>query len=192
LNKLSLTESQRRKAFIEDSLRKAGLNNNALNKHIQDSLNKIKMYEAIIKAKRADSLRRLNPNNADTLFVWDPNAPHYANVQLDDVMKTFINTSTSAFKKFNDGSFKDDIEIYSNKIDDRYSFIYFGPFANAKAAVDYIDKIKPYATKTIIPWLPRARYRFSIISERNLLLLEDNKNVDGYNKFLNKHLPNKF
>ncbi len=192
LSKQSLADALKRKAFVEDSLRKINMMDAASRKHLTDSLNKIKMYEAIRKARIADSLRRLNPNSSDTSFIWDPNAPHYANIQLDDVMKTFINTAASAFNKFNASSFKDDIEIAANKIDDRYSFVYFGPFMNAKAAIDYLDKIKPYVAKTIIPWLPKSVYRYSIISERNLLLLQDNKNVSGYNKFLNKVLPNKF
>ena len=192
LSKQSLADALKRKAFVEDSLRKVNMMDAASRKHLTDSLNKIKMYDAIRKARIADSFRRLNPNSADTSFVWDPNAPHYANIQLDDVMKTFINTAASSFNKFNASSFKDDIEIAANKIDDRYSFVYFGPFMNAKAAIDYIDKIKPYVAKTIIPWLPRSVYRYSIISERNLLLLQDNKNVAGYNSFLKKVLPNKF
>ena len=192
LLKASLADALKRKAFIEDSLRKVNMMDAASRKRLTDSLNKVKMYEAIRKARMADSLRRLNPNSADTSFIWDPNAPHYTNIQLDDVMKTFINTAASSFNKFNAASFKDDIEIAANKIDDRYSFIYFGPFMNAKAAMDYLDKIKPYVAKTIIPWLPKSVYRYSIISERNLLLLQDNKNVAGYNKFLKKVLPNKF
>ena len=149
------------------------------------------MAEAIRRAKIADSLRRVN-NSADTGFIYEPNEPHYATLQLDDVMKVFINNATDAFSKFNKRTFKDDIEIYSNKINDRYSFIYFGPFSNAQAAMDYIQKINPYVSKSIIPWLPKSRFRYSIIDERNLLLLQENKNVDGYNKFLHKALPNKF
>ncbi len=192
LRKASLAESLRQK-HIEDSLRKAGLANNNLgkDKHTLDSLNKVRMAEAIRRAKIADSLRRVN-NSADTGFIYEPNEPHYATLHLDDVMKVFINNATDAFSKFNKRTFKDDIEIYSNKINDRYSFIYFGPFSNAQAAMDYIQKINPYVSKSIIPWLPKSRFRYSIIDERNLLLLQENKNVDGYNKFLHKALPNKF
>jgi outer membrane protein assembly factor BamD (BamD/ComL family) len=191
LRKAALAESLRQK-HIADSLAKANLAESLLRKkHIEDSLSKARMADAIRRARIADSLRRANHSD-DTAFIYEPNEPHYATIELDDVLKVFINTSTDAFSKFNTHSFKDDIEIYSNKINDRYAFIYFGPFANAKAAIDYINKIKPYVSKTIIPWLPKSRYRYSIISERNLLLLQDNKDVDRYNKFLNKVLPNKF
>lgn len=191
LAKANLAESLRQK-HIADSLAKADLAQSLKNKkHIEDSLSKVRMAEAIRRARIADSLRRANHSD-DTSFIYEPNEPHYATIQLDDVLRVFINTSTDAFSKFNAHSFKDDIEIYSNKIDDRYSFIYFGPFANAQAAIDYINKIKPYVSKTIIPWLPKSRYRYSIISERNLLLLQENKNVDKYNQFLKKVLPNKF
>ena len=191
LRKAGLAESLRQK-HIADSLAKANLAESLRNKkHIEDSLSKVRMAEAIKRARIADSLRRANHTD-DTSFIYEPNEPHYATIQLDDVLRVFINTGTDAFSKFNAHNFKDDIEIYSNKIDDRYSFIYFGPFANAQAAIDYINKIKPYASKTIIPWLPKSRYRYSIISERNLLLLQENKNVDRYNQFLKKVLPNKF
>ena len=191
LRNASLADASGKK-HIADSINRLSIVSPSLKKHIADSLNKARMYDAIRKARIADSLRRLNPNSADTSFIFDPNAPHYATIELDNVMKTFIYTAAASFNKFNASSFKDDIEIASNKIDDRYSFVYFGPFTNAKAAIDYIDKIKPYVAKTIIPWLPKSVYIYSIISERNLLLLQDNKNVAGYNKFLKKALPNKF
>ena len=191
LRKAALAESLRQK-HTADSLRKASLANEVgKDKHTLDSLNKLRMAAAINRAKIADSLRRAN-NSSDTGFIFEPNEPHYATVQLDDVMKVFINNATDAFSKFNKRTFKDDIEIYSNKINDRYSFIYFGPFSNAQAAIDYENKISPYVSKNIIPWLPKSRFKYSIIDERNLLLLQDNKNVDGYNKFLHKALPNKF
>ena len=191
LRKAALAETLRQK-HIADSLAKANLALSAQQrKHIEDSLSKIRMAEAIKRARIADSLRRANHSD-DTSFIYEPNEPHYATVQLDDVLKVFINTSTDAFSKFNARTFKDDIEITSNKINDRYAFVYFGPFANAKAAMDYLEKIKPYVSKTIIPWLPKSRYKYSIISERNLLLLQENKDVDRYNKFLHKVLPNKY
>ncbi len=191
LRNAALAEALRQK-HIADSLRKASLANaSGKDKHTLDSLNKLRMAEAIRRAKVADSLRRAN-NSADTSFIFEPDEPHYATIQLDDVMKVFINNATDAFSKFNKRTFKDDIEIYSNKINDRYSFIYFGPFVNAQAAIDYENKIRPYVSKIIIPWLPKSRFRYSIIDERNLLLLQENKNVDGYNQFLHKALPNKF
>jgi len=191
LRMAALAASLRQK-HLADSIQKARLSN-ALgkDKHTLDSLNKLRMAEAINRAKMADSLRRAN-NSADTSFIFEPNEPHYATLQLDDVMKVFINNATDAFSKFNKRTFKDDIEIYSNKINDRYSFIYFGPFTNAQASIDYINKISPYVSKNIIPWLPKTRLKYSIIDERNLLLLQENKNVDGYNKFLHKALPKIF
>lgn len=130
---------------------------------------------------------------ANSVFTYDPNAPHFAILQLDDISNVFILEMAEVFGKFNASRFPaDTIDVATDKINDRYSFLYFGMFPHAKEALDYIAKTKPSVRTTIIPWLPPAKYRFGIIDEANLLLLQQNNNVELYNQFLKKVLPNKF
>jgi hypothetical protein len=67
-----------------------------------------------------------------------------------------------------------------------------GPFTNALAATQYVDKTKPLVSGRILPWLTPDKYSYSIISESNLGVLKDNKDLEGYKKLLHSVLPNEF
>jgi hypothetical protein len=67
-----------------------------------------------------------------------------------------------------------------------------GPFTNASAAIDYVDKTKPAAQGRIFPWLPADKYSFLIISNANLDVLKQNKDLPGYRKLITEILPGKF
>jgi len=67
-----------------------------------------------------------------------------------------------------------------------------GPFADAASATIYLDKVKPKAPGVIIPWLKPEKYSFTIISQPNLDILNDTKDLNGYKALLEKVLPGKF
>jgi hypothetical protein len=67
-----------------------------------------------------------------------------------------------------------------------------GPFNNAQDALDFTLQAKKMAPNEIIPWLKPDRYSFFIISTANLELLQSDKSLDKYRKFLEQHLPGKF
>jgi hypothetical protein len=67
-----------------------------------------------------------------------------------------------------------------------------GPFKDAATAVGYVDKAKPAAASRILPWLSEAKYSFLIISNTNLDLLKQNKELEAYKKLMTETLPGKF
>ena len=77
-------------------------------------------------------------------------------------------------------------------MDDRYSLVLIGPFDDAVGALNYVDKTKPVASSRIIPWLKPDKYSFAIISEANLDIMRETKDVDSYKRLLEKALPGKF
>jgi hypothetical protein len=67
----------------------------------------------------------------------------------------------------------------------------FSQFIDADEAIKYMDKLRQQAPVQV-SWLPSQKYAFYIISESNLELLKQNKNLQGYIDLLNKKYPGKF
>jgi len=172
--------------YVPSTIYKTDSSNNA-NKPKKSSEIKTTL-QALINSLKADTTALGNTN-----FVFDPNEPHYAVMQLDNVDRVFINEVGNSFSIHNKEKFYNEtIEIASEKIDNQYSFVYFGPFGSAQAAVNYVDKVKPFVSRTIVPWLPASKYKFSIIGFSNLILLQQNQKVALYNQFIKKIFPDKF
>ncbi len=126
-------------------------------------------------------------------FTFNPSQPQYVLVLMDSVAPVYANEAKNAFNRFNRENFYNQkIDITSVKLDDRYNLVLMGPFSDAIGAVDYVDKARPVTNGRILPWLTPNKYSYSIISEENLDLLKDNKDVEGYKALLKKVMPDKF
>jgi hypothetical protein len=77
-------------------------------------------------------------------------------------------------------------------VNDSLNVVLLGPFTDAASALIYVDKVKPKAASMIIPWLKPEKYNFTIISQPNLDILNDTKDVNGYKSLMEKVLPGKF
>jgi outer membrane protein assembly factor BamD (BamD/ComL family) len=126
-------------------------------------------------------------------FSYNPDEPQYAVLVLDKVDPVYANEARNAFNRFNrDRFYNEKIDVGLQKLDDRYSLLLLGPFVKAYFALDYLDKTKPYTQNRIIPWLTTNKYSYAIISQANLDLLRQNKDLDTYKKVLHQALPDKF
>jgi hypothetical protein len=70
--------------------------------------------------------------------------------------------------------------------------VIIGPFYNAQDAMDYVGIAKKLAPQEIIPWLKAEKYSFLIVSAENLPVLQENKDLTLYRRFLEQFLPGKF
>ncbi len=126
-------------------------------------------------------------------FEFNAKEPQFVAIQLDKVDPVYISEAKNAFNRYNQINFYNQkITIAALKLDDRYNLVLIGPFADAALAVAYVDKTKPVTTSRIMPWLAEEKYRYAIISQSNLDILNQTKDVDGYKKLLEKVLPGKF
>lgn len=126
-------------------------------------------------------------------YAFNAKDPQYVVILLDKVAPVFVNEAKNAFNKYNQVNFYNQkLNITPVKLDDRYNLVLVGPFADADLAVDYVDKVKPVTSSRIIPWLTPDKYTYTIISEGNLNIMKEVKDVDSYKKLLDKVLPGKF
>ena len=81
-------------------------------------------------------------------------------------------------------------ELVEMDADNRLLLI--SPFKNAQEAIDYVDRSRPKTSSQIVPWLKGGKYIYSIITERNLEVLKNSKDIDKYRQFLDRNFPGKF
>jgi hypothetical protein len=113
-------------------------------------------------------------------------------VILTKVDPVYTSEAKNAFTRYNRENFyAQNIEITRDTLDSVRTLLIFAPFDNADAALKYMNRLKRDAPAEI-SWLPANKYSFYIISNPNLALLKENKNLQGYLDLLNKKYPGKF
>ncbi|MDQ2751506.1 MAG: tetratricopeptide repeat protein [Bacteroidota bacterium] len=127
-------------------------------------------------------------------FKYNPADPQFIALLLDKVAPVFASEAKNAFNRYDKQTFYNMPQLNANnvKLDDRYNLVLIGPFTDAVAAFDYIDKVKPITAGKILPWLTPDKFGFTMISQANLDLLNENKDVEGYKKLIQKAVPGKF
>ncbi len=130
---------------------------------------------------------------APKTFAFNALEPQYVLIVLDSVAPVYANEAGNAFNRYNQINFYNQkIIVSSVKLDPRYNLVLLGPFDNALLATQYVDKTKPKTAGTILPWLKADKFSYSIISQSNMDLLKDNKDIEGYKKLLHQALPQEF
>jgi tetratricopeptide (TPR) repeat protein len=119
--------------------------------------------------------------------------PHYVAIVLDKVDPVYINEARNAFNRYNREQFSTKgFSVNNQTVSDDIKLVLIGTFPNASEAITYIDKTKKLAATEIIPWLPAAKYSFLIVTDNNLQVLMNTKDVNAVKNFLNQNYPGKF
>ena len=58
-----------------------------------------------------------------------------------------------------------------------------------REAQTYLNKVGPRAGREVIPWLAASKYQFIVIDEHNLEVLQANRDIPAYKKFLTYYYP---
>lgn len=126
-------------------------------------------------------------------YSFNAQQPHMVMVVLHKVDPVFINEARTAMFRYNREKFyNQQLNTEIVPIDDENKLILIGPFTDAKAATDYVDRTKPVTSTQIMPWLKAEKYRYSIISNPNLEFLKTDLDINKYRQFLEQHLPGLF
>ena len=126
-------------------------------------------------------------------FKFDAGVKHDAVIILEKVDPLFATEVKNAFGRFNNNYYYNQtFQISLNDFDTDRKLVRVSGFNNAQEAVDYVLKAKSLAANEILPWLTKEKYSFSIISQQNLDILMENKDLARYRQFLDQNLPVKF
>jgi hypothetical protein len=119
--------------------------------------------------------------------------PHYVAIVLNKVDPVYVNEAKNAFTRYNREEYASKGYAVNNQsVTDDIKLVLIGTFQNANAAIEYIDKTRKLAASEIIPWLPPAKYSFIIVTDNNLEVLKNTKDVDALKRFLLQSYPGKF
>ncbi len=126
-------------------------------------------------------------------YVFNAGEPQFVVILLDKVDPVYANEARNAFSRYNSSNFYNQkLNVSSAKLDDQYNLVLIGPFSDAVGALNYMDKTKPVANSRILPWLKAEKFSYTIISQANLDLLTETKDLEGYSKLLQQAMPGKF
>jgi outer membrane protein assembly factor BamD (BamD/ComL family)/tetratricopeptide (TPR) repeat protein len=166
---------------------------------VQPTINKVEVTRDSVKSNPVAQQAATKVDTAGKApavirtYEFNPKDQQYVVILLDKVAPVYINEAKNAFTRYNQINFYNQkLNITPVKLDDRYNLVLVGPFEDAVAAVNYVDKTKPQTTSRILPWLTPDKYSYGIISQSNLDIMQETKDVDSYKKLLEKVLPGKF
>jgi tetratricopeptide (TPR) repeat protein len=152
------------------------------------------VQKEIVKPGKAELSpdKKLPPPIKNAVFTFDANEPQNVLMVLTKVDPVYSSEARNAFNRYNSQSYNTNkIQIVKDTLDSVRTLLVFSQFDNADAAIKYRDKLKQDAPVQI-SWLPAQKYAFYIISQSNLELLKENKNLQSYIDLLNKKYPGKF
>jgi tetratricopeptide (TPR) repeat protein len=136
--------------------------------------------------------KKLAPPVKKAGFEFDPLDSQNVVMVLTKVDPVYSSEARNAFNRFNSQSYAtNQIQITKDTLDSERTLLVFSQFQDATEALKYLDKLKQ-AAPTQISWLPAQKYTFYIISDSNLQLLKENKNLQGYIDLLKNKYPAKF
>lgn len=159
----------------------------AREKHRDDSIAALKKSHGDT-SQLAAKLRTLN-----SAFTLMPDKPHAVIIVLDKVDPVYVSEAKNAFGRFNlETYYSKGLKTENASLSDSLKLVVISGFPNADEALTYLKTVKPEAPRDIVPWLPAGKYTFLIISDANLQLLLDNKDMPAYRKFLSAAYPTTF
>jgi tetratricopeptide (TPR) repeat protein len=127
------------------------------------------------------------------VFTYNPDEPYDVIVVLNNVDPVYLTETRNAFNRYNQQNlFNQPITINNIALTDTIKFVVMSGFTNAANALSYSQSTKDAASTSIVPWLPKGKYQFIIISRQNLEALLVSKNLAEYKKFLISTWPGSF
>lgn len=160
----------------------------------------------LIKTKPPTLVVPVTQNRADTtvkrpvikqkvpdVYFFDPAMKTSVMIILEKVDAVFVNEAKNAFNRYNQEQFySQQLTIDIKDLDADHKLLIIGPFANVQVGIDYLLPTRRAAPNEIVPWLKSDKYSFSLITENNLEVLLNKKDLLQYKKFLEQNLPGKF
>jgi len=190
LNNLNVTKaSQDSQIVVFDDSKPV----NNLNAPVAKTEKPVVQNEKVIAGKaELNPEKKLPPPVKRAGFVFDPLDSQNVVMVLTKVDPVYSSEARNAFNRFNSQSYStNQIQIIKDTLDSARTLLVFSKFPSADEALKYRDKLKQ-AAPTQISWLPAQKYAFYIISDSNLEVLKENKNLQNYIDLLDNKYPGKF
>jgi tetratricopeptide (TPR) repeat protein len=128
-------------------------------------------------------------------YTIDANGKQMVAIVLENIDPAYVNEVNYSFNNHPKRNYvRASVTVEKKKLRDKLWLILIRSeyFTNATTTYEYIDYIKPLATKEILTWLDASKYHFIMLSEENLKKLEADPKLDVYEQILKQTFPGKF
>jgi tetratricopeptide (TPR) repeat protein len=125
-------------------------------------------------------------------YTFDPNNNQNVLMILTKVDPVYNVEARNAFIRYNaQKHYRLELKVTRDTLDQDRALLVFSDFVSADEAIKYLDQIRRDAPREV-SWLPKDKYAFYIISDENLEILKNNKNLQDYLDLLHSKYPEKF
>jgi hypothetical protein len=158
---------------------------------IKQQFDSVAAAQAKLRADTAQLAAKLRTLNS--VFSLTPDKPHSVIMTLNKVDPVYVSEAANAFGRYNTETYYSlGLKTQNASLNDSLKLVVIGDFPDANGAMEYFKNVNAMAPRAIIPWMPAGKYNFLIISDANLELLLNNKDMPAYLKFLSAAYPGKF
>ncbi|MEO6681536.1 MAG: tetratricopeptide repeat protein [Ginsengibacter sp.] len=144
------------------------------------------------KAVEISQDKKLPPPVVKSGYSFDANSNQNVVMILTKVDPVYNSEARNAFIRYNaQKHYRLDLKVTRDTLDNERALLVFTEFPSAEEALKYLDQLRK-DVRTQLSWLPAEKYSFMIISEENLEILKNNKNLQDYIDLLKNRYPEKF
>jgi outer membrane protein assembly factor BamD (BamD/ComL family) len=163
--------------------------NATINPNRKDTV--VKKPVAVTPPLRKDTVAK-KPLRKAGEYYFDSTTKHYTAIILDKVDPLFATEVKNAYFRFNREHYRDKtFTMNIVDLDATRKLLLIGDFPSAREALSYMQSARQSAASEVMPWLKADKYSFSIITDDNLPVLLEKKDIEQYRKFLVQNLPGK-
>lgn len=166
---------------------------------VKDSLlaeNKLPQFETITDtsaiSKTDSSKNTISPPVTKEQYgpyVYDPAAMYNVVIVMHKVDPVYVTETRNAFNRYNQSRFSGrQLEIENLLVNDSIHYAIIRGLGALENVIRYTNSVEAEAPVTIVPWLPKGKYRFIIISDENLATLIEEQEMAVYDSFELKYL----
>lgn len=129
-------------------------------------------------------IKTLPPPKPVTPYKLNANNPHFVVLLFKRVSKAIMDQGLEQFARYNAAKHAaDKIEVGSFVLTPTETMLIFRLFENEEKALQYYDEIRDEAQANIIPRIPATDYTLFVISRDNFILMNNTKDLQGYQQF---------
>jgi outer membrane protein assembly factor BamD (BamD/ComL family) len=137
-------------------------------------------------------LMPLKTEKIDMIYVYNTSEPYQLLMVFEPMDQVYRNEAKIAIQRHhNTTRGGQDLTVKLYEPEKENAWMEIGSFASLGSAMGYYDETAPNMSK-IIPWLNPGKYQWLIISDSNLEILKNRKDISEYLLFIRQYVKGKF
>ncbi len=117
------------------------------------------------------------------VFTNDSLEQHYIALQTTNVSPVFVKEIQNAIKDVHAEEFRKlNLAVTFVQFAEQSHLVWIGPFVNAAAGLQYLQKVKPRLNTEIISFIAKKQYDLTLIGKSNIIQINNQAQLDQYKR----------